>query len=424
MHPTYVATIDGLLSASLESAHAAAKPGQERIGVISGTGHGDNARGIAACQGLRTKHGRKAHIFLVTTYTRLMVELDMIASAREIGVLDSGVPIKQVPNEALVHALRPRFDVLYDVRPYAAVTYFNLEKKGSQLRLALRAQQLANERLKPFLLTALGHPFEGWRLKFCPMTQFDILSQTLGVQVSEVDLMGAAAMKCAPLPDNCPNHLKRGKTSADRLFKGLEGQPYVVVHNGAGTESRTKVAPAPVFEAIVKALGKLGVMAVQVGQSPAKDGTETEPLIEGAVDRRGYRLPLTNQLLLKSLCLVSIEGFLPFMAAALGKPAAVLFGPTMPHIFGMRFPTSSGMEANLDLVRRDPETGRVRCPAGTCFWGGGWSTAEKWAWSCPLTEKHNPEYPHCMNFVEPKEAAGQVRALVGRLLAERPEAQE
>jgi len=419
LHPHFESTLHDMLGPSIASAHKALKPGQHRICVIAGSGHGDNARGFAGCQALRAAEPQ-ADIFVVMHFTGEMVELDMLHTAQITGVVNSGIPLQAVPEQALIHFLIPRFDVVYDMRPYAVVTYYNCDPTRKDCRLQLKRQAVADQRLKPFWFMASGHPLEWWRLKFCPMSQWDIMSHTLGIPVSELDLM--APMELAPYPKRAPERLKRDKTDVAAAVQGLQKGRYVVVQNGAAPESFTKRAPPFVFEEIVRALDLMNIRAVQVGYP-------TEDVIPGAVNRLGYRLPITNELLAHAICLVAVEGFMPYMAAALGKPSVVLFGPTLAQVFGMCQDRRVWPVPNLNLVRsvKDAEGGeRVACPAGTCFWGGGRPhpafRQEKWAVQCPWSgvsiggKPLSADLPYCMNMVSPETAAAAVTEYVAAIL--------
>ena len=413
MHPQYQGIIFDFLRPSLEAAQKTMKPGQRSIVVTAGPGHGDNARGIAFCNALKAALGQKAHIFLVMHFTGSMVEIDMGHYAHECGVVDSYVPLQGAPPEAVVAFCVPHCDVVFDVRPYAVVTYFNVNADHPRRRMQIREQVAADQRLKPFQQIALAHPLDNWRLRNVGLSQWDLMSLSTGISVSELDLL--APLECAPLPEHCPFPLAQGSDDAEKAMRGLRKRPYAVLHNSAGAGSRTKCAPPAVFEAVVAALAEAGVVSVQIGGLG-------DDLIDGCEDRRGYRLPVGNRLIQDALCVVAVEGFIPFMSAALGTPTVVLFGPTQPHTFGLASMRQGQEVPWLSLVRliADPTIGaRVPCPVGTCFWGGGFSWGEGWAAECPMGKQGNGSYPWCANFLKPDEAAEQVSAFVAPLLAGR-----
>ena len=135
-------------------------------------------------------------------------------------------------------------------------------------------------------------------------------------------------------------------------------------------------------------------------------GDEPKILSTLTIDRHNLRLPLVARLLRDERCLalVSTEGVPVYVAAGCSRPSVVLFGPTPVDLFGM--------PQNLNLVRRDPETKRVKCPLGSCFWNAGPLRREHWCASCALG------HTSCANFVEPDEAAGQVEAFIRRSVVE------
>ena len=423
MDAQYEAILYDKLGPQLDAAIAGAKPGQEKLVVISGTGHGDNARGIAACQGLRAQYGRKVHITLVATWTNTMVEPDMVADVLQMGVIDAGICLPIVPTEALVAFCRDRADCCINVRPYAAIFHYNCGPDRKDLRAQLRKQAIADQRLKPHWFIASAHPLENWRLKFCPMSQWDILTDTLGVPVTEADLF--APMECCEQTDAYPKPAIGGYTGMQRAMKGIKDTLYVVMHNSAGPGGGVKIAPPAVFNAMLAGLKALGVACVQVGHPG-------DPGIEGAIDKRGFRLPLTNHILNGSLALISSEGFLPFMAAALDKPSLVLFGPTMPHTFAMRTDGRFRIPNHniINSVTRDDGKVGHSCPAGTCFWGGGRPhpgfRQEKWASACGWTgvrdvdgNEINTKLPYCMNFVSPLKAVEESQRYIAAVLADK-----
>jgi hypothetical protein len=354
------------------------------IGVLSGTGHGDHMRAVAFCNALRGAHPN-AHIFLVTCMTGTMVEFDICHNAKVMGIIDSFVPMQQVPRELTIHHLRDQFDVLFDVMPYPVGTYSN--------DVDLSVQVEANARLAPFSVMYSGHPQLYMLLKHKPMTQWEIMSMTSGYTVSELDLIPLTEL--SPLPEGDPGVFAAHAGSDNWSKAKLKDVPrYVTVHNGAGEGRTTKCAPPDMFPAIVARLKADGVRCVQVG-------VPDESKIKGVIDRRGLRVPLTARLMTGAICHVDVEGFLPYVAAGLGVPSVVLFGPTPPHVFGM-----CQNKNFINLV--DSRTGqRVQCPVGNCFWAG-----ENWSAQCPLPERGNPRLPHCQNFVSPDEAAQGVAKFV------------
>jgi hypothetical protein len=324
-----------------------------------------------------------------------MVEFDICHNAKVMGIIDSFVPMQQVPRELAIHHLRDKFDVFFDVMPYPVGTYFQdrVPDEVFAKRDAAERQSIANARLAPFSAMYSAHPHMYMLLKHKPISQWEIMSMTSGYEVSEHDLI--PLYELSPMPGGDPAPFAAYAGSDNEGKAALNGVPrYVTIHNGSGDGKTTKVAPPAVFKAIVARLKADGVRCVQVG-------IRDEPRIKGAIDRRNFRAPLTAKLIAGSICHVDVEGFLPYVAAGMGVQSVVLFGPTPSFVFGM--------QDNLNLLETVGETGskHVPCPVGSCFWAG-----ENWSARCPLPQQGNPCLPHCQNFFSPDEAAQAVAKFV------------
>lgn len=400
------------VQAFIEQKHAECEPGRMRVAIMCGPGHGDNARGLALANAVRSRYP-KAHIFLlITKFTGTMAEHDMCHCAKAIGVISEWMALQGLSRRLLISALREQFTVLYDAVPYVVATYWNLYTPAANAIGPAYAdeQAKAEQRLAPYRILYDGHPHDTWRLKLEMMSQWELMSASSGYDVTPEDLM--APMECAPIPDGADEALRAHAGSDNFERAALHGVgKYVVVHNSAGQYAQMKQAPPEVFEAIVARLQADGVRAVQVGG-------KGETRIKDTIDRLGYRLPITCKLLQDAVVLVSIEGFLPYMAHAVGTRSIVLYGPTMPWTFGI--------EGDMPLLRMQDKAdsegmGRHRafCPAGTCFQGGGWSPSEGWATRCrvqaPAAE--GEPSPCCLNFLPPAEAADLVSEVVALRIA-------
>lgn len=422
--PAHEGQLD-LLKQQIAKAHKGLARKHIRIGVLAGTGHGDHMRGIAFCQALK-RHYDEPHIFLVMHFCgeTAMTDIDLGHNAIIGGPRNAFAIAQQVPRRIAVGVLRKCFDVLYDAVPYAIGTYYNPEPTASGLVDHTPMQMEMNERLKPFLDFYLDHPLSGWKWKFEPYSQWDMMSASSGIQVDEEDLI--PPFDLADVPKDIAIADMEGKAqnpaelAALLLSKGgspswekakLKDVPrYIVVHNGTSPLCDIKQAPPDVFKAIISRLKADGIRCVQVGY---KDDVH-EPKMKDVIDRRGFRLPITTRLISEAIALVDIEGFLPYVARSMNKASVVLFGPTPVHTFVLT--------ESIPLVNQGA-AGGMACPVGTCFWGGGFSRAERWAARCPLGEEHNPQYPHCANFMEPAKAAeivaGAVRDLEVEAVARR-----
>ena len=397
----------GTVQAFIEQAHAALEPGRMRVGIMCGPGHGDNARGLALANAVRERY-RDAHIFLlITKFTGTMVEHDLCHYAKTIGAINDWMALQGLSRRLLISTLRARFAVLYDAVPYVVGTYWNLGTPAANIvgPAYLDEQAKADQALAPYRILYDGHPHDTWRLKLEMMSQWELMSESSGYEVTPEDLMAPA--ECAPIPAGASEALVAHAGSDSWERGALHGVgKYVVVHNSAGQYAQMKVAPPEVFAAVVARLKADGVRAVQVGGAG-------ETRIPGSIDRLGYRLPITCKLLQDAVVFVGIEGFLPYMAHAVGTRSIVLYGPTMPWTFGI--------EGDMPLLRmRDGEDSekvsrhRAFCPAGTCFQGGGWSPSEGWGTACRVQGRAaaGEPQPSCLNFLPPADAAAQVSEIV------------
>ena len=394
-----------------------------RVCVIGRLGHGDHARAIALASAVRAEHPTAWTLLLMhTTAAGSMVEYDMAHHAQTIGVVNDYYNAQRLPRPLLVARLRKQFDVVFDCVPYAVGTYWNLDRqarRGDPMYAEPNAddQLRADQCLAPFRSLYDGYPFANACLRvreqFGGLNQWEILAESSGLSVGADDLQCAIPMELAPWPtpeqlgmsvaavqdgvfEFSPaeglKSLKAHAGSADWSKTKFAGkQPYVVVGNSAGQGGSLKEAPVAVFKAIVAALKQKKVRCVQVGGP-------NDPLIEGTVDRRGLRLPLSAKLVQDAIGVITIEGFLPYVAAGVGTPSMVLFGPTMMSTFMF--------EGNLNLVKTEPRVGGqldVPCPYGSCFWmTGGWGE------HCMA----DPEWTECVNFITPMRAAASAQEFV------------
>ncbi len=385
-----------------------------RIGILGGKGHGDHMRTLAFANAVRYKYP-EALITVIYHFTAGggMVEWDMMHAAKTIGVIDASIPIQALPRSILCgERVAGQFDLFFDTMPYPVGTYWNVWSDRSGMPASLGEYQgIADARLKPFRTLYDGHPLDNWRVRYDTLSQWDIMSASSGINVSEMDLF--APTECAPMPEQAdlamfgPDALAALTESAgvDNWERAkLSGVPrYVVIHTGVGRRSEIKLAPPQVFKAIVTRLGADGIRCVQIGG-------KGEALVDDAIDRRGLRLPLSARLMGGAIAFVATEGFIPYVGAGVGVPGVVLFGPTLPHVFGLK--------GRLNLIGCKQD-GHVRCPAGTCFFGGGIWPAGEWGDKCPLGAKDNPAYPYCCNMATPAEAAEHTAQYVQRMEAAR-----
>ena len=403
MHPQHSTSLNWLVErVDAFNADERDHPGMT-IAILAESGRGDTARAIAFAEAVRGRY-IDAHITLFTQYDGTMAKWDMAAFAKTCGVIDAHMTCHRLPPGALVSALHNKFSVVYDAMPMAVKAYWRI---AAHVPADLQIE--ADQRLAPYRILYDGHPIDNWRLKFTGQSQWEIMGNSSGFDVTPQGLSVATPLDCGPFPE--ADELPPGE-KLDALKEAAGGSmwskaklsgvgKYVVIHDSSGPRCNNKLPPVAVFEAIAAKFHENGVRLIQVG-------LKGETRIKWTVDRLGLRLGLTNRIIKGAAALIDIEGFLPYMAFGLGTPAVVLFGPTPAMVYG--FP------GNYNLIRGDAERNQAACMMGTCFWGGGWSAGENWAETCRLGKTHNPEWPCCLNFMRPEDAAERSWSFVRQLV--------
>lgn len=143
--------------------------------------------------------------------------------------------------------------------------------------------------------------------------------------------------------------------------------PYVCVAPGVGAIGRLKSYPDLAWGRVLAGLSQLGLTPVQIGGM--SDG-----LLPAVIDGRTDSLARTATLIEAAAGVVAVEGGMAHLAAAVGKPAVVIFGPTPMGVFGYPW------NANLSTQE---------CPA--CWWNTPTWIEERCAIAAPL----------CVNFPPP-----------------------
>ena len=127
MHVYYERWRDAAL-AYMESEREKSERKGIRICVLGGTGHGDKARQLAFCGGVRAKYP-DAFIFFLgmpCAGASSMVDHDMAHCAKAFGAVDAYYFMHAVGREPLIQDLVGHFDVVFDTLPYAVGTFWNL----------------------------------------------------------------------------------------------------------------------------------------------------------------------------------------------------------------------------------------------------------------------------------------------------------
>ena len=402
------------------AAGLAPDPPRCRAIVLAEQGCGDTARAICLCGALHAAEP-DTHITLVGHYDGRLTKRDMAWCAHQAGAVDAYIeawPVLHGEKRSRMHrgdllaALRGHCDVLYDAMGVAV---------GEHHRDDVAAQHEADRRLAPYRILYDGYPEDNWRLKSAERSWAGFMAETTGLPVDIRDLALAASVECAPHPDTAEVPpwdtltdlvARSGSDDADAATV-TPGLPYVVIHAGAGARCANKVMPKAVADAIIRALESKGFPCCAVGN-------RGDLALPTAWKRMSLRLPLVNRLIQGAVCLVDSEGFLPHMANGLGTPAAVIFSITPGEVYGLpdnkNILPGMGRWTAKDALRPELKGSPRRCPAGTCFWGGGWTYTDNWADGCRLG------LPECYNWPRPEEAAECVTAFVTEVYGKKQKA--
>lgn len=405
-----------LLGVQIDAAQASVTDGQLTMCVLPHTGLGDRMRALAFCSALKRRYPG-AHIFFPWKFDKgatAIAGLDLAYNAQLMCMIDGHAPAQQIPRRVFVGWLRERFDVVFDLTGAAVRAYW----QGNY-----QAQIRADNELAPFLDIYAGTPTTNWKMIDEPYSQWVMMAASSGVPVDEGDLI--PPLECAPIeaetwrialddgsehvPEDLAEHLRRDAGCSNWERSRVPGCKFVVLHNTVGGGARMKEAPPEVMAAIIKRLDDDGVQCVQVGGNG-------DARIEGAIDRRGHRLPMVAKLVGESLGVVACEGLLPYIARSMQVQSTVLFGPTP-------WPTYS-IEGNVNLLHRDAEGGPA-CPITCCFWGGpggNYVVRDAWYSMCQLSGHKFVDgqvVKVCLNMPHAEEAADAAAAMAQRVAADR-----
>jgi ADP-heptose:LPS heptosyltransferase len=149
--------------------------------------------------------------------------------------------------------------------------------------------------------------------------------------------------------------------------------PYLAVANGVGSLGILKAWPQPYWAELAQLLAPLPL--VQVGGAD-------DPRIVRALDQRGLSLAATASILEDAQGLVSVEGGIAHLGAAVGLRSVVLYGPTDPVLF--TYPGQRPIQAEV-------------CPP--CWWSlPTWGDQR-----CAIGE------PRCVNLPKPQDVVLAIR---------------
>ena len=210
------------------------------------------------------------------------------------GAIDHTISYPAQNWQRCVRAFYTEFDVFYEVQ-YCVSTYDWLDPA---------AHHHAQLRLQPYHNYATGFPRSNHWLDDTAMTQWELLAQTSGLDVSDEDL-----------------HIQVGTLPAE-----LRRKKFVCIHNAAGGAALIKCAALATVNALAAALRKRRVRVLQVGAAG-------DPPIREALDYRGLAINDTAAVIRQAKLLIDVEGGLGYVARAVGTRRAVFFGPTPPSVF-------------------------------------------------------------------------------------------
>ncbi len=139
----------------------------------------------------------------------------------------------------------------------------------------------------------------------------------------------------------------------------IEGD-YLVVATGSGSLGRLKAWPH--WAPLANLCRTAGIPLAQIG-----GGNDTR--VQGSESLLGLSLAETANILENSIGLVAVEGGMAHLAAAVGLPSVVLFGPTSPKLFGYPDNTNLSGSKCRPCFWTTPGWGLQQCSRGeaTCI---------------------------------------------------------
>lgn len=348
-------------------------------------GHGDTMVLIAYARALRrwldaTFPGESWGILALAKVTGSDVDSQVWA-----GTKDWLTAFVCVPNprwSKAVERLRPGFDLFFDVQ-YVVGTYAN--------RVMMRNA--------PWVVAEAGqnvHPYEHIYAGF-PASNHDIGKK---YRVSQWAIMSASG-----LFEVTPADLHVATEPAGAFFEEGELLGCVAIHVGQGGAGTLKTPHRLVMEAAAAAARTMGRQAVQLG-------TREEAMIPGAVDARGLTLADTARVIRDADFVVDGEGFLQYVARAVGTQAVIFFGPTPRFLFGL--------EEERDEEGKLVFPGHVNWSRGACdpcwWWCPAWGNRCRERARCDSRLRPDGQ---CLNLPSPVEAAEVVAGAIMNLDAKR-----
>lgn len=316
--------IDTVLRRRARSARAR---NSNTLGVLKLGGLGDMLQTTAVIAAAYRKYDRKAIVFTNSSP-------DIFNAMREVeDVIDITVNRDQ---DYFLRSVCDEFDLFLDVR-YVSWIYGD---QPSEFAIKYRSF------------------YDGWG--FSTNRLVDLGKHATEIMLESLGLTGSIIPRYSPR-DGGP---------------AVEGK-YIALATGVGAAGKLKQWPMYMWEVTAEKLDEYGFSVVQVGG-------EKDPPVPGVADFRGASLPRTASIIEHACALAGVEGGMVHLAAAVGTPAAVIFGPTPPTVLAYK--------QNIALSQG-------KCTP--CWWNyPTWATQ-----TCPRNE------PICLNFVDSDSVVSAVKFL-------------
>jgi hypothetical protein len=153
---------------------------------------------------------------------------------------------------------------------------------------------------------------------------------------AHIDAQRASAGLADPGPLRCGLSAgSRAWAAAWRESRGLSGAETVALHPGSGAEGKNW--PRASYEALASSLAGSGMrVLVFAGEAERERGEGAWPDIPGVVHGSGFDLTQTAALLSGCRRYVGNDSGVSHLAALLGVPSTVIFGPTDPLVWAPR----------------------------------------------------------------------------------------
>lgn len=357
-------------------------------------GHGDRHVLIAHCRATR-RYLEAAYpaetwgILAVSKTSGHAADTEMWAGTgvNEGGWINSYVCIPNPAWHDMVAAVRTVADIVFDVQ-YVVGTYVQNDRFLATWREGV-------QRMAPFASYYSRFPLSNNELALrFPIDQWAMMSRTCPVQVTPADMH--APCELPPITLKAPPAQSRARDFVQRMAG------CVVIHAGQGGSHGRKLPHPDVWRAVAAAAGECGATPVQVG-------IPSEPAILGAVDARGLSIAETGYLVKHARLVVAAEGFMAYVARAVGTRALVWFGPTSATLFAF------GREVDADgqvIFPGHINWSNNRCEA--CWWHvDGWDKKP-----CPRG------HPYCANLPSASDAEAATAWAIQGLAAETVPASE